>query len=275
MLEDDGRPVRHLASAAGELDCAFVAGHLLEAMPNPWHGFTLARRVFDALLAQHPRERVTGNFVFIVEELRKQLAAERDRLAERVFRELLQRDELRFMLVAEDLGQSHGVVNRLPVRLEKRPGGKKATRVDGSQFELDLFNHVPAEELGQRFEPEVATWLDEQEKLLLFWYRNRAKRDYAVQGWRPGRIFADFIFAAKAEGAEAEFDRVFVVETKGLHLRGNKDTDYKRSVFTLCTEHAQRKEWADCVPAMRGSVMRFEVVDEDEWEKRLRGMLSA
>lgn len=112
-------------------------------------------------------------------------------------------------------------------------------------------------------------------KLLLFWYRNRAKRNYAVQGWKRGRIFADFIFAAKAVGSEAEFDRVFVVEAKGMHLRGNADTDYKRSVFSVCTERAQRKERAECVPTMRGTIMKFEVVDEEEWEKRLRGMVAS
>jgi len=274
-LGDDGRAIRRLAATAGELDYAFVAGHVLDAVPNPWQGYALAREVFTALLARHPRERVVENFVFIVEELRKRLEAERDRLAEQVFRALLKSDNLRFMVVTKDLGREHGWINRLPSRLEKKPGEKKATRVDGSQFELDLFAHVPADELGKTLEPEVATWLDEQEKLLLFWYRNRAKRDYAVQGWKRGRIFADFIFAAKAEGSEAEFDRVFVVETKGLHLRGNADTHYKRSVFSLCTERAQRKEWAECVPAMRGTLMTFEVVDEEEWEKRLNAMLAS
>jgi len=275
VLGDEGRPVRHRSTAGSDLDYAFVAGHVLAAMPNPWRGHALAKQVFEALLAKHPRERVVENFVFIVEELRKRLEAERDRLAEVVFRDLLKRDELRFMVVTEHLTHAkHGIENRLPAKLEKRPGEKKATRTDGSQFELDLFGHVPADDLGRFLEPEVATWLDEQEKLLLFWYRNRSKRDYAVQGWKRGRIFADFIFAAKADEAEAEFDRVFVVETKGLHLKGNADTDYKRSVFTLCSEHAQRKEWAECVPAMRGTVMKFEVVDEDEWEKRLARMLS-
>ena len=275
-LGDDGRPVRHIASAAGELDYAFVAGHVLDAMPNPWRGHALVKEVFTALFAQNPRERVVENFVFIVEELRKQLESERDRLAEEVFRNLLKQDELRFMLVTEHLNHAeHGVENRLPAKLEKKPGDKKATRTDGSQFELDLFAYVPADALGKTLEPEVATWLDEQEKLLLFWYRNRAKRDYAVQGWKKSRIFADFIFATKAEGSEAEFDRIFVVETKGMHLKGNADTGYKRSVFSICSDRAQRKEWAECVPAMRNTVMKFEVVDEEEWEKRLNGMLSA
>lgn len=61
------------------------------------------------------RELVTGNFVFVVEELRKRLQAERDRLAEGVFHELLKCDEMRFMVVADDLG-----FDRLPKKLKSR-----------------------------------------------------------------------------------------------------------------------------------------------------------
>jgi type III restriction enzyme len=67
--------------------------------------------VFEKLLKRYAskRELVTSNFVFIVEELRKFLQAERDRLAEQVFQELLESEKMRFMVVAEDLG-----FNRLP-----------------------------------------------------------------------------------------------------------------------------------------------------------------
>ena len=164
------------ANRTATLDYAFVAGHVLDVMPNPWRGYELAQKTFAALLEKNPRERVVDNFVYIVEELRKQLEAERDRLAEDVFRSMLKDDEMRFILVAEDLG-----MNRLPTKLEKKAGERKATREDGGQFVLSLFDHVPADELNE-LELKVATYLDEQEQLLLFWYRNRAKRDYAVQG---------------------------------------------------------------------------------------------
>lgn len=41
------------------------------------------------------------------------------------------------------------------------------------------------------------------------------------------------------------------------------------------SEHLVAKDWAELAPAMRGKVMRFEVVDEDEWEQRLNAMLAA
>ena len=62
---------------------------------------------------------------------------------------------------------------------------------------------------------------------------------------------------------------------KGLHLGGSKDTACKRSVFDLCSRHAKKQDWAEFVPAMRGRIMRFEIVDEDEWEQRLNAMLAA
>jgi type III restriction enzyme len=255
-----------------ELDYAFVASHLLDVMPNPWRGHELAARVFDKLLKRYPRELVVDNFVFVIEELRKQLECERDRLAETIFRDLLKCDILRFMLWAEDLGlQGQPIKNRLPAKLVVPKNEKKANRLDGSQFELDLFNFVPVDDLNS-FEQQVATYLDGQQ-MLFFWHRNRVKRDYSVQGWKRGRIFADFIFTTPAKGSPKEFDRVFVVETKGLHLKHNADTDYKRAVFDVCNDGAKSRGWSEFVPAMRSKVMKFDVVDEEEWQRRLNTLL--
>jgi len=133
---------------------------------------------------------------------------------------------------------------------------------------------VPADELSNTLEHQVATYLDEQEKFLLFWHRNRVRHDYAVQGWKRGRIFADFIFTTRPDNGPEEFNRVFVVETKGLHLKRFADTDYKRAVFDVCNTHAEQRRWSDFVPAMRSKIMRFEVVDEDEWRKRINQLLA-
>lgn len=256
---------------AREIDYAFVASHLLDVLPNPWRGHEVGKKVFDGLLKRYKgnRELVTGNFVFVVEELRKQLQAERDRLAERVFHELLKRDEMRFMVVADDLG-----FNRLPKKIEVAPGEKRATRLDGNQFMLSLFEHLPEDSMNS-LEHQVASYLDEQENLF-FWYRNTSRRDYSVQGWKRGRIFADFIFTASREHSSDEdpYHDVFVIETKGLHLKLNADTNYKRSVFNVCTEHAKKREWSEFVPAMQNKTMRFEVVDEDEWQARLNQLLT-
>ena len=49
-----------------------------------------------------------------------------------------------------------------------------------------------------------------------------------------------------------------MVETKGVHLKASEDTEYKRSAFDICGEHARKADWAEFVPAMRGKVVCFE-----------------
>jgi type III restriction enzyme len=120
-------------------------------------------------------------------------------------------------------------------------------------------------------EREVASFLDEQSKLY-FWYRNIPHRGYYVQGWQKSRIYADFVFTTHGD-KRADLRKVFVLETKGLHLK-NENTAYKRSVFALCNKHAEKKTWNELVPAMREKEIRYEVVFQDEWEKRLNELLA-
>ena len=256
------------AGAEDGIDYYFAASHLLDAMPNPWRGAEAARRVFGALLARHPRGRVAANYAFVLEELRKRLERERDRLSRQVFSQLLDAGTMRFLVVADDLA-----FNRLPRRIETS-GARQANREDGGQYQRNLFDVTTEEELNG-LENKVATYLDGQARLF-FWYRNRSRRDYYVQGWKPGRIYADFILTLRPDepGVGDEYHRVFVVETKGMHLGRSEDTEYKRSVFDLCSRHARKADWAEFVPAMRNRVMRFEVVDEAEWKLRLNALLA-
>ena len=93
-----------------------------------------------------------------------------------------------------------------------------------------------------------------------------------MQGWHRSRIYADFVYTTVGEG-KSNYREVFVLETKGLHLK-NEDTAYKQSVFALCNKHAKKKTWNELVPAMRDKEIRYEVVFQDEWEKRLNELLA-
>ena len=64
-----------------------------------------------------------------------------------------------------------------------------------------------------------------------------------------------------------------MLETKGLHLK-NEDTGYKQSVFALCNQHAKRKKWNELVPAMQGKDITYEIVFQEEWERRLQELLA-
>lgn len=254
-----------------QIDYAYAAAHLLDAVPNPWIGYEFVEQVFGRLLKKYEGEEriVENNLVFILEELRKRLEQERDRLAEEAFNQLLAKDEMRFMVVLHHLGKTLEM-NRPPAKIEIPKSTVKANRLDGRQFELNLFDPVPLNSLNT-LEHRVASFLDEQSRLY-FWYRNRPHHDYYVQGWRKSRIYADFIFTTQTPNVEKEFRKVFVLETKGLHLK-NENTEYKRSVFALCNEHAKRKTWNEVAPTMRDKEITYQIVFQDEWEKRLNELL--
>jgi type III restriction enzyme len=261
------RAAEDLSGGSGQLDYASAAAHLLDVVPNPWIGYEFVERTFCELLKRWKgKERVVANnLVFILEALRQRLELERDRLAEIAFNAALDADEMRFMVVTRDLG-----MNRLPRKMEIPKSSVRATRLDGSQFEMNLFDPVPADALNT-LEREVASFLDEQSKLY-FWFRNIPHRGYYVQGWQRSRIYADFIFATHT-GERADARKVFVLETKGLHLK-NPNTAYKQSVFAVCNRHAKKRTWNELVPAMRDKEISYEVVFEDEWKKRLNELLA-
>jgi len=255
------------APSSGKIDYVFAARHLLDVAPNPWRGSEFARRVFESLIEKHGEPQVVGNYIHILEELGKRLASERDRLAEAVFRDLLATGEMRFLVVTEKLAGT-----RLPRELT-RPK-EQDVRTDGTPYQQSLFKRVGEGKLNG-LEQQVATYLDQQERLY-FWHRNRARKDYFVQGWKRNRFFADFIVTSRSgsQNARDPYDQVFVLETKGLHLRGAADTEYKRSVFDLCSEKARQTNWAEFVPAMQNRDLRYEVVDEAEWEQRLTNLFA-
>jgi len=247
-----------------KLDSVFMARHLLDIVPNPWVAHEFGQHVLGDLLGQYEKDIVVNNFVFIIEELRKHLFGQKDKLAHQVFTEMLSKDHLRFLVIANDLGY------KLPEKKHVR-SARTLTRQTGEQLERSLFDYVPEEDFNET-EKKVAWYLEEQERLF-FWYRNIPKQDYSVQGWRKHRIYPDFIFTATGDSGNG-FDRVFVIETKGLHLKGSEDTKYKRSVFDLCNDLARETTSNQLGMELESKEVLFHVVDEDEWQQTFNELFS-
>ncbi|HNR90522.1 MAG TPA: DEAD/DEAH box helicase family protein [Spirochaetota bacterium] len=247
-----------------EIDEVFLTRHLVDIVPNPWIAFELGSKALQLFMKKYDRDIVASNFVFIIEEIRKVFHAERDRLAESVFRGLIQKGELKFFLLMEKGGS-------LPSRINIR-SNKKLIRNDNSEVQLSLFDYVPEESLND-LEKAVALYLDDQEKLL-WWYRNISRVDYSVQGWKRNKIYPDFIAALIKDGAKNTYGSVHVLETKGLHLK-NEDTEYKNNVFKLCNDLSASKSWAELFEDFADKDFKFHVIFEDEWKSRLNKIVTA
>lgn len=270
LSEDEKEVIRQkgvvrLKEGGLAVDRVFVARHLTDIIPNPWIAHEISKQVFDKLLTRWNAHTVANNLVFIIEEIRKQAVKEKDRLALQVFSRLINEKRLRFLLLREDQGF------RLPSRIQVRKTSKTLNRDDGQPLQRSLFEFVPEDDLNGT-EKAVAWYLEEQGKLL-WWYRNLSRQDYAIQGWRKHRIYPDFIFSEIDPKDGTEYDKVFVVETKGLHLK-NEDTTYKQDVFDLCNTLAEERSWSEIGLEFPEKKVVFQVVFEDEWRQKINAMFS-
>lgn len=243
-----------------ELDYVFMTRQLISVVPNPWVAYSMAETVIQSFRERgYDDKTIASNLVFIVEELEKQVQSEKDRLAEQIFRQLIE-DKILFFFIEETTGKP------LPSRIYVSETTRPLTRETGEPIQLSLFDYYPEDDFNE-MEKKVAIYLDKQEKLL-WWYRNMANADYYVQGWKKNKIYPDFILAEKNSENEDDYSKVYVVETKGIHLENNEDTKYKQDVFLLCNELGKKMSWNELGLELGDKQIEFQVIYEDEWERR-------
>jgi len=247
-----------------DLDYTFLSKHLIDIVPNPWIAFEFGANTINMLLKKYDEDLILNNFVFIIEELRKHLQKEKDRLSKKVFVKILKEKKMRYLIIGKDVGYS------FPKKIKAKSNSKPLLRNDYQPLQLNLFDFVPSEDFNEE-EKKVAWYLEDQSKLF-FWHRNRAKQDYAIQGWRKQKIYPDFIFSTKDRMGK-DFEKVFVVETKGIFLK-NEDTEYKQSVLDLCNEKAKEMDWNEFGLKFKDKEIDYKVVFGDEWQRRFNEMFT-
>lgn len=242
-----------------KIDETFLAQHISEIVPNPWIGYEIGKETINRFLKRYDEQVVSSNFVFIIEELKKQLLSERDRLAETFFKQMVADKTLCFFLISDTGGF------KIPKRIKVR-SNKQLIRDDNTPIQRSLFDYVPEENINE-LEKSVAIYLDQQEKLL-WWYRNMSKQDYHIQGWKRNKIYPDFVVSDTNRSNDSDFGDVYVLETKGLHLK-NEDTKYKQDVFELCNELGAKKAWKELDLDFKEKKFEFQVIFDNEWETKV------
>jgi len=263
-LSDDEKKVitekKKVSKAGGlEIDSVFVTRQLMDIVPNPWVAYEIGKDIIDALVKKHGKQKVSNNLVFIIEEIRRQIDKEKDRLSELIFRDLIRQRKLFFFLLVDRGGYE------LPSSIKVKRNTKALIRDDNTPVQRSLFDFMAEEEFNET-EKAVAIYLDEQERLL-WWYRNLSRQDYFIQGWRMSKVYPDFVFSTP-DSTRKDYSKVYVVETKGIHLKDNDDTRYKKSIFKFCNELGKQREWQDIHKEFSKGV-EFQVIAEDEWKKRI------
>lgn len=220
------------ADDAVALDPVYATRVITDIVPNAW----IARELVGELMRQLEargldRDRLGSMSSFLLEELRKFLIEERDKLAEQQFVADVAAERIQFRLRTDthNWRVPHELMTELPETAPQLP------RPDGQLTEKSLFAPVYNADYNPD-EASFACYLDDK-AALDWWHRNVAKPgQYHVQGWRKNKVYPDFVFAlTRADGMQ----QMVVLETKGDQLEGNLDTEYKRRLLQLMNDNFQ------------------------------------
>lgn len=219
-----------------------------------------------------------GRFASCKTEVRSRLAAfvqeQVDKQTETAFGALFDAGRIEFYLQCKEC--RFEVPPSIQVRAKAGSKLRDLQHDDGKPLGKSLFDFVDENDLTT-FERELALVLD-RDANVLWWYRNKVGKDqFDVQGYRRDRVFPDFFAQSVTNGRE--FNTVWVIESKGDHLKGNADTEYKRKLGDFFTRAGKQVTWQQLGAEFKDHKLRFQVLDEHgqggaEWSDTLRTVLS-
>ncbi len=218
------------------LDRARIVRALSDLAPNPWHAWAWLQAVERRLgRAGVPEAALAASAASLIEALRSDLQAERDRLAESVFKALLDQGCIEFRLRAD------AADFELPESWQYQLGGTPMPWVrdsDARPVEKSLYEPALRTPDLNEFELKVAGYLDQQ-AAVHWWHRNVARTQVGLQGWKRQKVYPDFVFAMNDVAGRRQ---LVLLETKGLHL-ANEDSAYKQALLHALGAAYRDERW--------------------------------
>lgn len=206
---------------------SWYARRLADLIPNPWQAGRISRQLVEKLRAAgQSDDEIHDRRSYLAFALREHVTRAVETLAEAVFKQKLGVGDIRFDLEA---GQPNfRMVDTYEIPAAGGLGGLLARR-DHQPMQISLFEPVFERQFDNELERSFARYLDEQ-KALQWWHRVAVRQsgDYYLRGWKQDRIWPDFVAMSVETAGKSH---VLVFETKGEHLRGNPDTNYKQRVL--------------------------------------------
>ena len=256
------RSVTDAALETGErLHLDFFVRRLTDVVPNPWQ----AARMAAGFLQKHTGfndSKLLNNRIYLSEILRQRIKETLDKKAESVFRNKIKNDVIRFHLETDE-ELDYELEKSLEVYVSRRE--KSLQGEHGRPIQQSLFEPV-YESNFNILEKDFALYLDKSDSIS-WWHRIAAKQQYHLQGWKRQNVYPDFVACRRGDG------KLLILETKGVHLKGNEDTDYKRNLLeTLEAAYNQaldRGEMKVCEPPAV-----FRMMFEDRWKEQVSALVA-
>lgn len=221
------------------ISLSWFSRQITDLVPNPWQASRIVSELIRALreFALSDDEIYAQRRVLLI-GLRTSIADQVTQHAERIFCDKLKQGDIRFDLEAGE--PNFRVVDKFDLRISE---SDHTLQQYGHQMQRSLFEPVYERQFDSDLERRFAFYWDRQE-MIQWWHRIavRQQHEYYLRGWRPNRIWPDFI-AMSTDSQKTS--KLLVVETKGGHL-DNSDTEYKRRVFAALEDWLNRDDVREC-----------------------------
>ncbi len=244
-----------------------VRAWLVANLPYDHFSYKELGEVVDRATARLGRQRARlGLIKFILrEKLAAFIDAQTDIQTEQAFRKLYRSKRLCFYLKCVECRFE------MPPEITLRRT-RKLVHEDNSPVERSLFDTVTEASFNE-YERKVALFIDRHPEVL-WWYRNEVGKDsFAIQGYLRNKIYPDFVVQ---KGHRNPSPEVLVVETKGEHLAGSADTEYKREVADYFDKIGKGVTWQHLGEGFENATFRFQILDQNGdngWKDALRRLL--
>jgi type III restriction enzyme len=215
------------SNGKAEINIDYLTRRLNELIENPFLARIIGTKYLSQIEERIGKDKLKEHYSFIVSQLCKKLQEEKAKLEEKIFLEELKAQNL-VLAVSDDKNVGFKVPEEDVITVSSIPGTYKYYLFD--DVEITAMNTL---------ERKVGDLLDKQGKIL-WWFRNKVNRKwYSIQGWQQNKIRPDFVAAKKT--ADNHLELVYIIESKGEHLLGNADTEYKKKVLDVMNEQKQQK----------------------------------
>lgn len=250
------------------LDIPFLVRQLTDIVPNPWQAIRILNETLDLLRNEKSitEEQLYAHRLDLLKEMKLDLAKQVSMLSEALFKYKLKTGTITLRLKTSDSDELNWELAE-KIKINVAESEQVLRRKNGSDLEKSLFEYVYQNGLNS-LERDTAWYLDEHDAV--YWWHRIAvnQNEYSVQGWQRRKVYPDLLVCI--EEPEAGSYRFSLLETKGEHLKGNDDTEYKRQLFEVLTEHVQSAVDTGqlTVDTVSGAIT-FRMLMENTWRQEI------
>jgi type III restriction enzyme len=250
------------------LDRPGLIRRMLDVVPNPWQAARILDDALAILRSKDSEANIINARLNLVEAIKRDLQEQLELAAEEVFRSKVKSGDIVFRLLAPPLDDlNFKFVEQFKTHVAMGDAGAPLLKFGGKPLERALYDRVFKKDVNG-FEADVALYMDDNDAVR-WWWRIAARREWGLQGWMRNKVYPDFLIHLETEGDTA---RLLVLETKGKHLEGSEDTEFKGKFFKLLEKAYTEGYDAGEIELLADApeIMRFRILlHEQAWKNDL------